>query len=338
MDSRPANMGQVNHFDFELANVDIFVPIKQSQVGVSATGGTVARTMYMEKAFVNNIDFSFQTQGVATVSFRLETDNKRWFLNTGAQIKVDEYKSVGGATLTLTATPNTLANGNKTLKVIKNGTPLTEGTEYTVAGTTVTFNPALSAGDLVKVRYTTATGGSVFAPVPAAETPHPELAGGIKQGQVEIFLSDSTSNRLARVQSAKITLPLSREQLGELGSLRPYDRPLSLPINANISLEFKDSDLEVFARFSGKDINTVSEIAIDDLLKNMGLTIKIYRENDIARAKLPVGHPNKYAMKVFTVTNLIPQSENWDVRSDSDATQTFEFMAHNLSINDDIVL
>jgi hypothetical protein len=120
--------------------------------------------------------------------------------------------------------------------------------------------------------------------------------------------------------------------------LRPYDRPLSLPINSNISLEFKDSDLEVFARFSGKNIATATEIAIDDLLKNMGLTVKIYRENDIARAKLPAGHPNKYAMKVFTVTNLIPQSENWDVRTDSDASQTFEFLAHNLSISDDIVL
>lgn len=330
VDNRTFNT--VNHLDFELANVDIFVPVKQA-----GSGDVVKRTMYMEKAFVNNVDFNFQTSGVVTASYRLETDNKRWFLNNAAQIIVDNFKAAGAGALTLSQTPNVLANGNYALKLIKNGVEsLVEGTDYTINSGTkaLTFTVALTAGDLVKVRYTAATGGAFFSPTPAMETPHPELAGGLKEGQVEIFLSDAGNTRVARIQSARLSLPLGREQLKELGSLRPYDRPMQLPVSVSISLEFKDSDLEMMARFAGKNVATATEIALEDLVKNLGLTIKLYRENDIARAKLPAGHPAKLAVKTFTITNLIPQSENWDVRSDSDASQTFEFMAHNISVND----
>ncbi|RPK20066.1 hypothetical protein [Paenibacillus xylanexedens] len=329
VDTRP--FGEVSHLDFELANVDIFVPVKQS-----GSGDDVKRTMYMEKAFVNNVDYNFQTQGTVTASYRLETDNKRWFLNDGAQVIVDNIKATAGLTASLTATPNQLANGYYMLKLYKNGNPLEEGTDFTVANKVVTFTTALVAGDLIKARYTAATGGAFFSPVPIAETPHPELAGGLKEGQVEIFLSDKANSRVARIQSARISLPLTREQLKELGSLRPYDRPMQLPVNTSITLEFKDSDLEMMARFAGKDPATVREIAIEDLVKDMGLTIKLYRENDVARAKLPAGHPSKFAIKTFTVQNLIPQNENWDARVDSDATQTFEFMAHNLTVSDKI--
>lgn len=338
VDNRPANMGYVNHYSFELANVDITVPVKQSQVGVSATGGTISRTMYMEKCFVNNVDFNFQTQGVATASYRLETDNKRWFLNNSAQVVVDQFKSAGGSTLTLSQTPNQLNNGKYTLKLFKNGTLLSEGTglDYTVSGTTVTFTTALSNGDLIKVRYVSANGGSTFNPYPAIENPHPQLAGGIKEGQVEIYLSDSSA-RLTRVQSARISLPMQRDKLVEMGSLSYYDRPMQLPVTANITLELKDTDLELFARLAGQTFSSVNEISISDLLKNMSLSVKLYRENDITRTKLPSGHPNKYAIKVLTINNLVPASENWSIRVSSDGTQTYEFTAHNIAIDDQIV-
>jgi hypothetical protein len=236
-----------------------------------------------------------------------------------------------------------LANGTYMLNVARNGEDLVEGTQFTVnAGTkVVTFVPALVTGDLVKVRYTSATGGRFFAPVPALEEPHPELAGGLKEGQIELFLVDKDgvvdTVRTPRVQSARVSLPLTREQLDELGSSYPYERPMQLPVNVSVSLELKDSDLELMARFAGYDnLNTVTEIALEDLVKNKGLLIKLYRETDVKRAKLPAGHPDKLSIKTFYVRNLIPQSEAWDVRVDSDATQSFEFLAHNLTISDKI--
>jgi hypothetical protein len=190
---------------------------------------------------------------------------------------------------------------------------------------------------LFKARYTSATGGSFFSPVPTAENPHPELAGGLKQGQIELYLSDNTGTRVSRVNSARISMPLTRDQLAELGSLKPYDRPMQLPVNTSVSIELRDSDLEMMARLAGfTNLANVDEIALEDLVKNLGLVIKLYRESDIKRAKLPAGHPDKYAVKTFTVNNLIPQSENWDVRVDSDATQSFEFLAHNLLVSDKV--
>lgn len=326
------SFSEIKELDYELAYVDIFVPVKQS-----GDGDVIKRTMYMEKAYVNSIDLSFQTSGVATASFRLETDNKRWFLNQNAQIVVDQFKATAGSTVVLTQTPAVLANGKYTLCVYKGANRLVEGTDYNVAGSTVTFTSALVAGDLVKVRYTSLNGGSFFVPVPVAENPHPELAGGIKNGQVELYLSDNTTNRVTRVQSTRISLPLNREQLLEIGSLRPYDRPLQLPVNSTVSVELRDSDLEMMARLAGyANLSNAKEIAIDDLVKNMGLVVAIYRENDVKRAQYPAGHPDKFPIKVYKVKNLIPQGENWDVRVDSDATQTFEFMAHNLTVSDKI--
>lgn len=333
-DNRPFK--SIVALDYELSKVDIFVPVKQS-----GTGDVVKRTMYMEDVYLNNADFSFQVNGVATASYRLETDNKRWFLNSSAQIVVDRVVTDATGTIDLSQTPNQLANSNYMLKVIHNGNELVEGVSYTVNPATkkLTITGGTAAGDIITARYTSATGGDFFIPVPVAEDPHPELAGGLKEGQIELFLSDNTGQRVARIQSARIGLPLTREQLDELGSMKPYDRPMQLPVNTSISLELKDSDLELMARFAGyTNLDTVDEIALEDLVKNMGLTIKLYRESDIKRAKLPAGHPDLYAIKTFTITNLIPQSENWDVRVDSDASQTFEFLAHNLTISDEVIL
>lgn len=333
-DMRPFQSISAN--TFELSSADMFVPIVQSGDGLN---GSVARTMYMENVYVNSIDLSYATSGVATASYKAETDNKRWFLNNASQMIVDEFNSTG-ATVTLSQTPFQLANGNFTLKLTKNGNKLIEGTDYTVSGKTVTFTVALISGDLVKVRYVTSgTAGKFFSPVPTIQTPHPTLAGGLKHGNLEIYLTDQNgvadTTFFTRIQSARISVPLQREALQQLGTLFPYNRPLSLPVNVSVTLEMTDSDLEAFARFAGyTNLSSANEIALSDLVKNKGVLIKIYRESDVVRAKLPAGHPNKSAIKTIYVPLLIPQSEAWDVKVDSDATQSFDFQAHQIVFDD----
>jgi hypothetical protein len=323
------SFGTITHLNFELAKADVFVPIKQI-----TSDATPARTMYIENAFVNSIDFNFGVGSPATANFRLESDNKRWFLNNASQLIVDEFKGPG--VVTLTQIPTILANGKYLLKLVKNGDKLTENTDFTVNSTTkvVTFTVGLIAGDMIKVRYVSTLNGKFFSPVPASEDPHPEYAGGVKQGNIEVYLSDDLGSKLTRVQSVRLNVPLTRQPLGELGALAPFDRPMNLPINSSVTLEFKDSDLEVMSRLASKDLTTVNELSVLDMLKNKDLVIKIYRENDIARAKLAAGHPDKLAIKTIKVQRLIPQSENWDAKVDNDANQTFEFMAHNVSLSD----
>jgi hypothetical protein len=335
VDMRPFQSISAN--TFELSSSDMFVPIVQSGDGLN---GQVARTMYMENVYVNSIDLSYATSGVATASFKAETDNKRWFLNSASQMIVDEFSSTGATTVTLTQTPFQLANGNYTLKLTKNGTKLVEGTDYTVSAKVVTFTSAPTSGDLIKVRYVTSGNvGKFFSPVPNPATPHPTLAGGLRQGNIEIYLTDQNgvadTNYFTRIQSARISVPLQREALAQLGTLFPYNRPLSLPVNVSVTLEMTDSDLEAYARFAGySNLASANEIALSDLVKNKGVLIKIYRESDVVRAKLPAGHPNKFAIKSIYVPLLIPQSESWDVKVDSDATQSFDFQAHQIVFDD----
>lgn len=320
--------------DFENAKVSIASPVKQS----GATGD-IHRTMYIDNAYVNRIDLSYQTRGTATENIGLETDNKRWFLNGNSNIITDYFVATSGQTaFTLSQTPAVLANGNYSLKSYQNGELLTEGaaSDFSISSTTFTLATGATTGDALKIRYTAASGGVWPDPITPSGTNVGDYPGAIKQGQVEIYLTDDANNRLTRCQSARISAPMRREILEELGALVPYERPLEIPLELTVSIEFTDSDLAEFARFAGMDITTATEISITDLLKSIGMTIKVYRLNDDARGKLAAGHLNTYPIRTVTMTGLVPTSERWEVRVGSDGTQTLDFKTDNLTFSDKI--
>ncbi|MGE4358010.1 MAG: hypothetical protein AB7E08_05625, partial [Candidatus Omnitrophota bacterium] len=330
--------------DFELAKTDIYVPMKPSVEGASS----VDRTCYVENVYVTRIDLNYTTDGIAAENYAGESDNKRYFVNNGKFVIVDQKKAVGAeTTYVLSQTPTQLLNGKYMLKAIKNGVELIEGTDFTVnaATKTVTFTTALVAGDQIKFRYTSSIGGLFHNDSDELlnffyedNTKAFEKPGGIRKGFIEIYLIENgTDNELARVQSARISATLTREALGELNRKRPYARPANLPFEATVSLEFTDSDLEVLARLSGYTysngvITGTNELNVDSMLKNRGLKIKIYRVNDEVRATLPTGHPWKNPLKVITVPYLIPTDEAWNSRVNANATQTYNFRTHNIQV------
>jgi len=321
----------IDIMDFEYAKVDITAPVK------FRTDTTIARSKYIENAYVTNLDYSFNVNGQATENYSLTSDNKRWFFNNSSNIIVDRYyESVGGSTVLLSQDPTQLVNGNYMLKVLKNGTELTEGVDFTVttgATPSIDLTVALVVGDTVLARYTAPAGGTFpNNPLGSNET-HPETAGGLSEGNIEIYLSDDTNNKLLRIQSTSITASLNRAELGQLGELAPYSRPLEIPVEVSTSLEILDSDMSLFARLAGKDISTVTEISIEDLLKNLDLTVEIYRENNIKRAKLPTGHPDLLPLKTIKVSQLVPTGESWSVNTGEDTTQSFDFRSFNLQIS-----
>lgn len=324
---------QISVVDFELAKADMYVPV------IPSGSNTIERTMYVENAYVNRIDLTYNSDGIATENYSAESDNKKWFLNSAKNIVCEQFRATDGqTTYTLAYTPTQLSDGSYILKAIKNGA---EFTDFTVNPTTktVTFNTALAAGDQVKLRYCSATGGQ-FHQADNMVSESEEHPGGIRQGQVKVYLTEGGTDKiLGRVQSARITATLTREALRELGRLRPYDRPLNLPVEVTCTLEFTDSDLEMLARLSGKSYDpatgvdaSVTELDIRNLLKDRGLLIEIYRLDDEKRAELPANHPFQYPLKKVRVPNLIPSGENWEVRSEGNATQTFDFRAFDLII------
>jgi hypothetical protein len=160
---------------------------------------------------------------------------------------------------------------------------------------------AVVAGDVIEVRYIAKEGGAYF-------TPNPDEIAGMRLGQVEIYLYptlvDANGERKIdmtaqdfrlRVQSSTVTVSLAREQLLELGHFRPYARPLTFPIPVTVAVESIDADVRMFASLSGIALDSnqdsgvalaKTEVALEDLLKDLNLVIKTYRYSDVERKKI----------------------------------------------------
>lgn len=343
-DARSWNVLQVT--DYEFAEVDFYVPVKPPY------DSNIQRTMYMENAFLDNISLNFQTQGLATANYTLETDNKKWFLQNSANILVDRFyvATAGEVQFTLSQTPTKRPNGNYTLKVLYGtsgaATQLVEGTDFTVSGNAVTLvapmpsvgtSPAI--GDILAVRYTAPQGANFFTMVPNPPVAHPTPAAGLQEGMIEVYLSDDMNNNVLRLQSVQISAQLTRDVLQQLGNFRAYNRPLQLPVDITLNVQVLDSDLDLWARFNGVPYTptagyeeTINELDLENLLKNMGITVKIYRETDVTRSRLPVNHPLTFPLKTVYINEIVPTDEQWNVQVGSDATQTLNFRAFNLTL------
>lgn len=323
----------VNILDFELAKADVYIPV------IPSGSNTIERTCYLENVYITRLDFNYSVDGVATENYSAETDSKRWLFNNAKQVIVEQFRATNNqATYTLAYTPTKLANGKYYLKILKNGQEIDATVNPTTK--TVTFSPALTLGDQVKIRYCSSQGGLFHKQDENMVSDSYEHPGGVRRAYIKIYLTEGGQDKvLARVQSARITANLTRQALYELGKMKPYDRPLNLPVEITASLEFTDSDLEALARLAGKsyDVDTgidpsVVELNIRDLLKDRGLLIEIYRLDDEKLTKLPANHPWQYPLKKIRIPYLIPTSENWETRVENNATQSFEFRSYELSI------
>jgi hypothetical protein len=337
---------------FEFSKVDFVVPVKETGDNTDTTNA-ITRSMYVENAFVNRYDAAFSTNGLATENYSLESDNKTWFLNSACTVVADRFAGTAAATgYTTTSIPTQRDNGNRTLKAYLYNvaadtyTALTEtsgtasGTQYSITSAgAITLGTAPTTGSNLVVRYATTgvTGATqpFFRRVPQSIDAHPVVAGGLKQGQVEIYLSDDPNNHVLRLQSCSISSTLAREPMYELGHVRAYDRPMTFPIPITIQVEAIASDLKEFARLAGKSTefsaNTLKEVGISQFLKNLNLSVKIYREDDVTRALAP--SIQSLPIKTITVTAVVVTDENTDIRVDGNGTQTFGLKANtNLSI------
>lgn len=101
---------------FETAVADVVAPVIQGsdygKTGVNAAAGTltILRTMFIEKAFINNIELSYSTGGTATENFALESDNKAWYFNDASNV-VDAQITQDGATTKFAVSTFTLDSG-----------------------------------------------------------------------------------------------------------------------------------------------------------------------------------------------------------------------------------
>jgi len=330
--------------DFELANVDFVVPVKET--GDNTTSDFITRSMSIKDAYLTRVDFSFSATGESSVAMGLESDNKVWYMNNASNIIVERFTTDGTSTYTLAQTPTTLGDSKLSIRVrLYNRTTgaftdYVEGTsdDYTISGTTVTLTTVPADGNTLIVRYPASGGAKFFDRMPVVVSGHPHPAGGIRAGQIEVYLSDDESNKVLRLQSVTINTALNREALNEIGSEKAYSRPLQFPIPVTMSVEATASDLEDFARLCGKktefDAGTLDELSINDFIKTLDLTVKMYREDDEKRAKLPV--TTSAEILTLLVSNVSVTEENGDIRVDSNMTQSFSLKADNWTLTGEV--
>lgn len=243
---------------------------------------------------------------------------------------------------------------------------------------TSTSNPDYDPdnGDIIEVTYASNVAGDealnganrVVASHYYDDTGVETAAGGLRQGQVEAYIIDPSWNtdweRALRLQTVTISADLTRERLLELGRLRAYDRPATVPIPIRVTVELTASDLRQWAIFAGKidafDNATLDDIDIFDLLdkKDSILVVKMFRQTDqdaggsgLSRKVLTdkllgedysdngdvgtyaatVQDPpeRERALKTVIVPNLVITEEGFNVSVGQNARQTFNFRARN---------
>jgi len=195
--------------------------------------------------------------------------------------------------------------------------------------------------------------------------------GGLRQGQIEIYLVDpdvATSSDdydiALRLQTVSIAATLDREALSELGHLKPYDRPVTFPIEIATTVETTAGDLETFAKFAGKETEfdgaTLIDLTIDQLLSkdNLILIVQVFNQTDVIAggtgssrkmlteemvgksywiagavstyASIVLASPEReYPLKTIIVPGLKATSEGYTLSQGSNATQTYAFRSTN---------
>jgi len=274
------------------------------------------------------------------------------------------------------------ADGSKEYFAV-NDTAATATEGYYNSATNVLTTPTGMAdlsGDILRVRYAAdayagATGDAdrvksgYFTALADGDSTRPEDVGALRQGQIEIFLVDpdvvspGDSFEVAlRLSSVTLTASLTREALNELGHLKPYDRPLTFPVEITTAVETTAGDLETWAKFAGKeaeyDAGTLDDITINHLLNKDNLTVvaMVYQQTDetaggiganrkVLSAEMdgteyfvrgarsvyatPDGSETEYPLKSVIVPNLKITDEGYTNSVGANATQTFSFRSTN---------
>ena len=274
------------------------------------------------------------------------------------------------------------AAGVRTYVPVVAGAATTTEAGYTAATNILELPASVTVGgsDTVKIRYgadayANGTDGdsdtqyaNYFTAATDANTGDHSNVGGLRQGQIEIYLVDpdvSTDYSIAlRLQSVNVSAALNREQLNELGHLKPYDRPLTFPVEITTSVETTAGDLETFAKFAGKESeftgNTLIDLTIDQLSTkdNLILVAMVYDQTDVeaggdaanrgvlleelvgkdywvAGVKSTYGAINQlnpereYPLKTLIVPGLKVTNEAYNLTQGQNATQTFTFRSNN---------
>ena len=216
----------------ELKNVDVIGAIKEN------CADSVVSAIYVKRGIVTAMNATFGVQDNSTVSYTINANSKKAF----RQPVFYERFTASGTTVSLANTPSYLTrtsgyiiNAYQTAATCETNY-LTEGTDFTVAGTTITLASGVaSTGDDVWFTYS--------SPASATFQGLDNVAPAAIQGKyVPVTISVSS---IKRVQSATINASFESEQILEMGGLgKPVGYELNAPdVTGDLAVLKTDNDL-----------------------------------------------------------------------------------------------
>jgi hypothetical protein len=381
-----------------LNGVSLWAPV-QSECDLGTLSDNIDQTLYMDEVYVNSLEFGYTTGANATENYGAVTDQKMWLLNDGRFVNYEElaYTTFSGGSDTLASgvTIATFSDGSLGfLRMDDNGA---RGVTYYSAADNEMVNWAVVSGTsaaastfaydeatdtlYLPTSITPASGDKIFALYSADgyvssmgnkyfsildQTDRPDSVGGLRQGQVEIYIVSDTDSAYAnawRLTGCTITSDLAREALAELGHLGPYDRPLTVPVPITVTINTTAGDLEHWARFADRygEIDSMSEIDLADLMasEDLKLVVKVFAQTDEEAGGTGAGRTvavgsdiigqdqfvsaaasnstkstiaasaREYALKTLVVEHLKITEEAYNIDMGANATQTFGFRSTN---------
>lgn len=241
----------------EFKSVDVIGQIRDSSTK------NIVNALYVKRATVTGMDASFGVSDNSTVTYTFSSNSKKEFRQPVFYQKSTLTSTSGTITLSNTPTYLTRTSGY-VISAYRTGTDgstgyIDEGTDFTVAGTTLTFTGSnVATNDTIWVTYCSSA-SKQFEPLDDTAT------AAVQGKYVPLTIS---VNDIKRVQSATIRVAFSSEQILEMGGLgKPVGYELGIPsVTGDISVLKTDNDL--LDILEGVPTNTVEndmEFALDTL-------------------------------------------------------------------------
>jgi hypothetical protein len=284
-----------------LGYIDLIGYVKEASVA------EMLKCIHAKYMRITDFTFTYTVDGESTEEYSCAGSEKRYLAN---DVVVDEADLVAGD-MTLSYTPNTLKNGNKLLSLIVDGDWLDEGSEYSVAGTTVTVSGGTTEHALAV--YHTQSGVLAWTNISDATVP-----AAIRGKNVPVTIG---VEQMYRVQSVTIRGTFPNTKVMEMGNTSVVGYIVDPPdITGDITV--LDTDNEIVSLLTTGTINDADgygEFGVDEYEeRTLSLTVEIQDPANSSTVLKSVNIPYMRITSDGTTANVGGQM-----------TQTFSFMSND---------
>lgn len=219
----------------DLKSADVIGAIRDSSTK------NIVNTLYVKRATITGIDYSFGVRDNSTATYTFSSTSKKE-LSKPVYYQLFTGVTGSGSTATLTYTPYYLTRtSGYILDAYRTGADgstqyLDEGTDFTVAGVTVSWvSDSIVSGDTIWVTYSASTAKQF-------ETLDDASPAAVQGKYVPVSIS---VNNVPRVQSATMRVAFTQEQIDEQGSLgKPVGYEVGVPdVTGELTVLKTDNDL-----------------------------------------------------------------------------------------------